>query len=109
MTQLAHLGGVVRVEGRFLWTRIKTPQHIWDQFEPRKDSQIGFQELLGLVLLVGTFSSFLRGSLWISFGDNDGITHALAKGGGHNEECNMAIGKIWLQVAELDADLHARW
>ena len=100
------VAGVVRVEGRFLWTRIKTPQHIWDQLEPRKDSQIGFQELLGLVLLVGTFSNFLRGSLWISFGDNDGITHAMAKGGGHNDECNMAIGKIWLQVAELNADLH---
>ena len=29
----------------------------------------------------------------------------LKKGGGHNDECNMVIGKLWLQVADLDCDL----
>ena len=43
----------------------------------------------------------------MSFGDNDGVTHSLARGGGHNPECNVIIGKVWLAISELDLDLHA--
>ena len=60
---------------------MQTPLNIWDQLGARSDSQIGFQELLGVVLVLGTFSPLVAGSLWVGFGDNDGITHALAKGG----------------------------
>jgi hypothetical protein len=101
------VAAVVRSEGRYLWTRIQTPQHIWDQLTPRDDSQTGFQELLGVVLLLGTFGTLLQGTLWVGFGDNDGVTHALARGGGHNEECNLVIGKCWLHISSLDTDLHA--
>ena len=58
------------------------------------------------MLLLGAFPEVLNGAAWVSFGDNDGITHAMAKGGGHNDECNIIIGKIWLEVAALDTDLH---
>ena len=71
----------------------------------RSDCQIGFQELLGVVLILGTFSSLLTGKLWVSFGDNDGVQYALARGGGHNPESNMIIGKIWMQLATFDTDL----
>jgi hypothetical protein len=101
------VAAVVRWEGRFLWTRIQTPQNILNQLTAREDSQIGFQELLGVVLVIGTFSSLVAGSLWVGFGDNDGITHALSKGGGHNPECNLLIGKIWMHLADHDCDLHA--
>ena len=101
------VAAVVRTDGGFLWTRVQTPPHIWDQLSARSDAQIGFQELLGVVLVLGTFPHLVAGSLWVGFGDNDGITHALAKGGGHNPECNMVIGKIWLHLAALDVDLHA--
>ena len=43
----------------------------------------------------------------MGFGDNDGVTYALAKGGGHSMECNLVIGKCWLRIASMDADLHA--
>ena len=99
------VAAVLRVKDVFPWSRIRTPQHLWQQLAPRDDEQIGFQELLGLVLLLGTFRSEIQGSSWVSFGDNDGITHAVEKGGRHNEECNMVIEKLWLQVAELDCDL----
>ena len=101
------VAAVVRTDGGYQWTRMQTPLHIWDQLSVRSDSQIGFQELLGVVLVLGTFSPLVAGSLWVGFGDNDGVTHALAKGGGHNPECNMIIGKIWMHLAALDADLHA--
>jgi hypothetical protein len=101
------VAAVIRVNNSFYWTRIQTPQHIWDQLAPRDDSQIGFQELLGVVLILGTFGAFLEGSLWVGFGDNDGVTYALAKGGGHSLECNLVIGKCWLQIAAFNTDLHA--
>lgn len=101
------VAAVVRFESGYLWTRTRTPQHVWEQLTERSDSQIGFQELLGVVLILGTFAPLVAGRLWVGFGDNDGITHALARGGGHNPESNMIIGKIWLHLASLDTDLHA--
>jgi len=101
------VAAVVRTESGYLWTRVQTPQHVWDQLVERSDCQIGFQELLGVVLILGTFSSLLTGKLWVGFGDNDGVQYALARGGGHNPESNMIIGKIWMQLATFDTDLHA--
>ena len=75
------------------------------QLAARQVSQIGFQELLGLVLVTGTFPWAVSGSLWVGFCDNDGVLHALSKGGGHNTECNLLIGKVWLHLADADCDL----
>ena len=97
---------VLRVGEEFFWPHIQTPPHVWQQLSPRDDSQIGFQELLGFVLLLGTFHMALAGAAWISFGDTDGITHSVSKGGGHHDECNVVIGKVWLGLAKLDCDLH---
>ena len=72
-----------------LWTRIRTPWAVMEQLAEREDSQIGFQELLGIVLALGTFHSMIAGALWVAFCDNDGVTHAITKGGGHYSECNL--------------------
>ena len=48
----------------------------------------------------------MAGSLWVAFCDNDGVTHALAKGGGHNDECKLLIGKVMLRWADLNCDMH---
>ena len=99
------VAAVVRWEGSYLWTRVKTPQTVLSQLVAREDSQIGFQELLGLVLVLGTFPFAVSGSLWVGFCDNDGVSFAVAKGGGRNPECNLLIGKVWMQLAESDCDL----
>ena len=57
-------------------------------------------------MLLGTFHKAFAGAACIGFGDNDGITHSVSKGGGHNKVCNVVIGKVWLEVAKLDCDLH---
>ena len=77
------MAAVVRVEGRYLWTRTRTPQHIWGPAVPRCGLATGFQELLlGAVLILGTFDAWLENALWESFGSKSGVTYALAKGGG---------------------------
>ena len=65
-----------------------------EQLAPIDDPQIGFKELLGIVLLPGTFPKTLKRAAWASFGDNDGNTHAISKGGGHNDVCNVIIAKV---------------
>ena len=55
----------------------------------------------------GYLSPLIAGRLWVGFGDNDGIQYALARGGGHNPESNMIIGKIWLHLANINTDSHA--
>ena len=101
------VAAVTCLEGSYFWTRVQTPQWLWDQLLPRGDAQIGFQELLGVVLALGTFGSQLSGSLWVSFIDNDGVMHALLNGGGRSPEINSVIGRLWLHLAEADIDLHA--
>ena len=98
------VAAVVRSDSGYFWTRIQTPQHVWEQLSVRADSQIGFQELLGVVLILGTFAPLVAGRLWVCFGDNDGITYALARGGGHNPESNMIIRKNWIHLACCDTD-----
>ena len=47
-------------DGRLQWYEpmartsgwIQMPQHVWDLLRPREDSQIGFQELLGVALIL---------------------------------------------------------
>ena len=86
---------------------MRTPQFILDQLLPRGDEQIGFQELLGVLLAAFTFGHLLRGSLWTAFIDNDGVMLALTAGGGGSDEVHYAIGRLWLYVAEINCDLHA--
>ncbi|CAE8612287.1 unnamed protein product [Polarella glacialis] len=89
-----------------LYTRIITPEWLWDQVLDRGDNQIGFQELLGVILAWGTFSHVLQGAaLWTAYVDNDGVLHALANGGGGGPESNRELKfapvifpKVWSEV-----------
>ena len=85
---------------------MQTPNFVWGQLLDRRDSQIGFQEMLGLLLVWGTFQSWLAGALWVSFVDNDGVLHAVMKGGGGRPECNNVVGRLWLELAAASVDLH---
>ena len=67
-------GSLTNEKCEILRTRIRTSQHLWQQLAPRDDEQMGFQELLGLGLLLGIFRQEIQGSAWVSFGDNEGIT-----------------------------------
>ena len=69
--------------GGFFWrTRMRAPHEVWCALLPRNDAQIQFQELLGVLLTWGTFSSLLHGALWVAFVDNDSVLHRLKEDGG---------------------------
>ena len=57
------LAAVLWFEGRFYFTAAKTPDHVWTQFIPRGDNQIGCQEMLAVVLGLCTFADLIRDSL----------------------------------------------
>eukprot|EP00435_Cladocopium_sp_Y103_P039301 s772_g10.t1 len=97
---------VVFHNGNFWWTRIRTPHEVWRALLPRQDSQIQFQELLGVLLTWGTFRSLLKGSLWVAFVDNDSILHTITKGSGGGAEVHLCVGHLWLELAAGQVDLH---
>ena len=76
------IAAVAYCQSSWYWTHVKTPDTIWNQLLQREDNQIGFQEMLSVILAWCTFQDFLHGSLWTSYGDNDGVLHAIANGGG---------------------------
>ena len=98
----------MRWDDQCLWTHILTPQLGWDQLAARSDSQIGFQELLGVVPVIGTWPPLEAGSLWVGF-EIMTVSHMPWPRRGHNPECNMVIGKICMHLADCDTDLHAAW
>ena len=95
------IAAVAYTPSGWFWTEYVVEDVIWNQLSPRKDHQIGFQELLGVLLSLGTFESLIAGSLWTAFVDNDGVMFSLSHGGGGNPETNIAIGKVWLAFASL--------
>ena len=84
---------------------MKTPNHIWDQLLERGDNQIGFQEMLGVLLTWATFEHILRGCLWTAYCDNDGVLYAVANGGGGGPETHVCVGQLWLEIAAACTDL----
>ena len=100
------VAAVASVNGEYFWTRMQTPDVVWKLLLDRGDNQIGFQELLGLLLAWGTFHHMLKGALWIAFVDNDGVLHAVTRGGGGGPESFACIGKFWLELASSQTDLH---
>ena len=93
------IAAVMFCDGRWFWTRMKTPQALWDQLLPRGDHQIGFQELLSVLLAQQTFAPWLTRALRTSYGDNDGVLHALTHGSGGGPEVNLAVGHFWIECA----------
>ena len=100
------VAAIVSVEGAYLWTRMQTPPDVWTVLLDRGDNQIGFQELLGVLHVWGTFSSLLAESCWVAFVDNNSVLHALMNGGGGGPEAYACIGRLWLDLAEARVDLH---
>ena len=43
--------------------------------------------------------------LWTSYGDNDGVLHAIANGGGGGPETHACVGQLWLEVAAANTSL----
>ena len=84
----------------------KAPEHVWNLLLDRGENQIGFQELLGVLLTRGTFSKFLHSAGWISFADDDGVVHSILKGGGGGPEAFECRGRFWHELAEAQCDLH---
>ena len=74
-------------------------------FLDRGDFQIGFQELLGLLLAWGKFGHLLNETCWLAFVDNDGVLRAVMRGGGGGPESFACVGHLWLDLAEAQVDL----
>ena len=75
------------------------------QLAARQVSQIGFQELLGLVLVTGAFPWAVSGSLWVCLCGNNVVLQALSKKKRAQHGYNLLIGIVWLHLADADCDL----
>ena len=73
---------------------------------PRRDEQIGLQELIAIPLAYWTFRHLVAEALITVACDNQGVLHALVQGRAAAEDANRAIGLIWLDVAELGIAMH---
>ena len=82
------------------------PDHVWEQFLPRKDDQIGMQELLAVPLLFSTFSHLVQRSLLLLAVDNQSVLHSLIQGRAGAADLNFAVGKHWLDIARLHVSMH---
>ena len=70
-------------------------------------TQIGFQEMLAVVMVVETFADLLRGTLWSCFIDNNGVLMAVVKGSCKSPETNFAVAKLWLHMTVEEIGLQA--
>ena len=100
------MAAVLQVGPLWYWTRIQTPDWLWQQLLTREDHQIGFQELLGVLLAMATFMPWLQGKLWTAYLDNDGVLAALVNGAGGGPEVHMAIGHFWLLMAKMQVGFY---
>ena len=100
------VAAVLQVGPLWYWTRIQTPDWLWQQLLTREDHQIGFQELLGVLLAMATFMPWLQGKLWTAYLDNDGVLAALVNGAGGGPEVHMAIGHFWLLMAKMQVGFY---
>ncbi len=93
------LAAVVHCNGTWYWTRIRTPQAVWDQLLERGDNQIGLQELLAAVLAIWTFHELITDSLTIHYIDNAGVVHGMLKGRLSSADGNLIVSRVWLALA----------
>lgn len=100
------IAAVLYFNGRWFYTRIRVPDHVWSQLLPRRDNQITMQEFLAVPLLLATFAAPLRQSMALLAVDNQGVLGALISGRAGVDDLNMGIGKTWLMIAEAGLALH---
>jgi len=84
---------------RCFFTVFHIPPLLWNQLLPRKDNQIQFAELAGVVLAWGTFRMQLHGNYWSTLQDDQAVERVLLKASGGTPECNAAVGKFWQERA----------
>ena len=94
------LAAVLYIEGQFYYCATSTPAHVWEQLIPRWDNQIGFQEMLAVVLGLCTFVDIIRDSLLLTFVDNDGVRVAIQRGGNRAAEVSHLVHHSWALVAQ---------
>ena len=76
------------------------------QLLERRDQQIGFQEMLAMVLGIATFTDLLRGTLLLNFCDNDGVRVSTQKGGGASPEVSHLVSHVWRTCASEQIALY---
>jgi len=83
-----------------------TPASVHAQLLPRGDNQIGFLEMLAVMLMVGTCGDLVAGSALVVFIDNDGVLGTLIKGGRKSPEQNLAAGRFWIWAARTNTAVY---
>jgi hypothetical protein len=84
----------------FTYAVYHIPLELWTQLLPRKDNQIQFAELAGVLLAWATFRKEIAGNVWSTFQDNQAVERALLKATGGSQEVNTAVGRLWLEIAD---------
>jgi len=100
------IAAVARTATQWLWTRMLVPAEVWNQFLPRRDDQIGMQELLALPLALESFRPHLRGALVTIAVDNQGVLNAVLQGRAGADDLNAVVGKLWLEIAAESIAMH---
>ena len=100
------VAGVICRRGRWAWTRFRTPEWLWQQLLPRGDHEIGFQELLAVILGLETLKDHMAQALCMAYIDNEGVMKAILHGGGSAAGASALIAQLWLRVAEDCTGLH---
>ena len=75
------------------------------EWKKRGDAYIGLLELCAVVLLLGTFSEQLRDAVATIFIDSDGVLCGLLKGSLGAPDANWAVGRVWMTLAKLGAQV----
>ena len=61
--------------------------------------------MFAVALAIGTFVT--PGSMVSAFIDNDGVLGSVIKGSSKSPETNLAVGKMWLDLASNDVGFYA--
>ena len=81
-------------------TFMTVPAEVWEQLLDRQDSQIGFQELLAVILAWGIWADILEGTLWTAWVDNQGVLGSMLTGPCKAPEAALLIGQLWITMAQ---------
>ena len=95
-------------DGRYMWTRTRVGDDLYNQFLFRRDNQIQAQELLRTILIFMTFQKELKGNFVSCFTDNNSVLHGLTKGraSSHSPDINTLVGRTWLHLAKEHIAIH---
>ena len=90
-----HLGAVLLIDGKCMWTHSGAPPDILGWFRPREDGQIMGLELLAIALGLSTFEPWLTGRKVVVHSDNTG------------SEVSMTAFTLLMSVCTMDRSVCA--